>query len=67
MKEDIMGRIGMPELIVIAVVVILLFGAKKLPEIGAAVGRAIKEFRQAGKEIEKDVNDTVEEKKSDSV
>lgn len=61
-----MGRIGMPELIVIAVVVILLFGAKKLPEIGAAIGRAIKEFRQAGKEIENDVQDAVKEQKSDN-
>lgn len=61
-----MGRIGMPELILIALVVIILFGAKKLPEIGSAIGRAIKEFRKAGKDIENDVQDVVHEKKSDN-
>ena len=46
-----MGRIGVPELIFIGVIVILLFGVKKLPEIGSALGKAIREFRRAGNEI----------------
>ncbi len=45
-----MGRLGVPEMIIIALVVILLFGAKKLPEIANAMGKAIKEFRKAGRE-----------------
>lgn len=48
---------GMPELIVIGVVVLLIFGPGKLPQIGSALGGAIKSFRSAadgeGKEPEK--------------
>ena len=52
-----MFGIGMPELIVILVIVLLIFGAAKLPEIGKALGKAIKEFKKAGKE-EEDKRDT---------
>jgi len=45
-----MGRIGLQELIVIFFVILILFGAKKLPEIGSSLGRAIREFRKAAKE-----------------
>ncbi len=54
-----MGQIGMPELIVILLVVIILFGAKKLPEIGSALGKAIREFKKAGKDIQDDAKDAV--------
>ncbi len=57
-----MGRIGLPELIVIVVVIIILFGAKRLPEIGRALGKAIKEFKKASKEIEDDVKGAIEDK-----
>ncbi len=55
-----MGQIGMPELIVILLVVIILFGARKLPEIGSALGKAIREFKKASKDIQDDVKDAVE-------
>ena len=42
--------IGTTELIVVAVVLLLLFGGKKLPEFARGVGDAIKEFRKAAKE-----------------
>lgn len=42
-----MGRIGLPELILILVVFVMLFGAQKLPEIGSALGKAISEFKKA--------------------
>jgi sec-independent protein translocase protein TatA len=45
---------GGPELIVILVIVILLFGAKKLPELGSSVGRSIKNFKQGLGEGQKD-------------
>ncbi|OGX35510.1 MAG: preprotein translocase subunit TatA [Omnitrophica WOR_2 bacterium RIFCSPHIGHO2_02_FULL_52_10] len=57
-----MGRIGMPEIIIIGLVIILLFGAKKLPEIAAAIGKAIREFKKAGKEIQDEVKDAVDDK-----
>ena len=50
-----MGRIGVPELIFIGLVIILLFGAKKLPEIGRSLGKAIQEFKKAGKDIKDDI------------
>jgi len=55
-----MGQIGMPEIIIIFLIILLLFGAKKLPEIGNALGKAIKEFRKAGKEIQSDIKETSE-------
>jgi sec-independent protein translocase protein TatA len=46
-----MGRIGFPEMIIIGFVVFILFGAKNLPEIAKALGKAVREFRKAIKEI----------------
>ncbi len=55
-----MGRIGMPELIVIAIVVILLFGVKRLPEIGQALGKAIKEFKRASSRDDDKKNENID-------
>ncbi len=41
-----MGRVGAPELIIILVVVILLFGARKLPDLARSIGSSAKEFRK---------------------
>ena len=49
-----MGRIGMPELAVIFVIALLVFGPRRLPEMGKAVGDAIKGFKQALSEHDKD-------------
>ena len=59
-----MLRIGMGELIVIFLVVLILFGAKRLPEIGSALGKAIKEFRRAGREDQDDNEDSRKDKTS---
>jgi sec-independent protein translocase protein TatA len=40
-----MGRIGMPELIIILAIVIIIFGANKLPQLGRGIGSAIKNFK----------------------
>jgi sec-independent protein translocase protein TatA len=53
-----MGR--MPELILIAAVFILLFGAQKLPEVGAALGRAIREFKKNMRETEEEIKKPIE-------
>lgn len=45
-----MFGIGTQELLLILLVVVIIFGAKKLPEIGAGMGRAIRNFRQASSE-----------------
>jgi len=41
------GPLGTPELIIIMVVLLLLFGAKRLPEMGRSVGRGMREFKDA--------------------
>lgn len=41
-----MGRIGVMELLLILVVILLLFGAQRLPDIGAALGKAVREFKK---------------------
>ena len=46
-----MGNIGMGELVVIFLIILLLFGTKRLPEIGGALGKAIKEFKRAAKDL----------------
>ena len=45
-----MGRIGFPELIVILVIIILIFGANRLPDIGRGIGKGIRNFKDASKE-----------------
>jgi sec-independent protein translocase protein TatA len=42
-----MFGIGMPELIVILIIILIIFGAGKLPEIGSGIGKGIKNFRKA--------------------
>ena len=57
-----MGRLGFGEIIFVVVVIVLLFGAKRLPEIGNALGKAIREFKKASKDIEDSVNNAIEDK-----
>lgn len=45
-----MGRIGLPELVIILVIVILIFGANRLPDIGRGIGKGIRNFKDATKE-----------------
>ena len=53
-----MGRL--PEMILIVAVFILLFGAQKLPEVGAALGRAIREFKKNMRETEEEIKKPIE-------
>ena len=46
-----MPNLGPTELIIILVIVIIIFGAGKLPEIGGALGKGMKEFKTASKEV----------------
>lgn len=46
-----MGSIGMPELIIIFLVVLLLFGSKRLPELAKGLGKGMREFKKATREL----------------
>lgn len=50
-----MGPIGMPEMIMIFIVVLLLFGAKKLPELARGVGKSLGEFKKARDDFEREL------------
>jgi sec-independent protein translocase protein TatA len=56
-----MFGLGPTELIIIAVIVLLIFGAKRLPEIGKGMGGAIREFKKVKKEITSEVGDESKE------
>ena len=58
-----MFGIGMPELIIILVIILIIFGAGKLPEIGSAIGRGIKNFKKATNEPE-EIDVTPDSKKT---
>ena len=55
------GGIGMPEILLIVLVVLLLFGGKKIPELMKGLGKGVRSFKEGMNGLEKD--DTSEEKK----
>ena len=58
------GGIGMPELLIILVIILIIFGAGKLPEIGKGLGKGIRNFRKATSGMDEiDVSSKEDEKK----
>lgn len=58
-----MFGLGTPEIILIAIVILVLFGAKKIPELMQGLGKGIKEFKKASSDIEKDLTSTEDKEK----
>ena len=70
-----MGMPSMPELLIVLAIIVLLFGAKKIPDLAKGMGRGIKDFKKAIKEDDEDTKEIatketsetkVEEKKSEN-
>lgn len=58
-----MGSIGTPEILLVLVIALLLFGPTKLPELGKSLGRAIREFKKASAELQETIEREVEDVK----
>lgn len=55
------GSLGTPELVLIFIVILLLFGAKKLPELARGVGKSMGEFKKAREDFEREITRAEEE------
>jgi sec-independent protein translocase protein TatA len=45
-----MGSLGLPELVIVLIIIILIFGANRLPEIGRGIGKGIRNFKDANRD-----------------
>jgi sec-independent protein translocase protein TatA len=61
-----MFGLGTPEIILIAIVILVLFGAKKIPELMQGLGKGVKEFKKATNDIEKDIKSSTDDEKVSS-
>lgn len=59
-----MGPLGVPELIVIFVIALLVFGPKKLPELGKSMGKGLREFKKATEDLKSSFDDHLREAES---
>ncbi len=65
MIQPLFLGLGMPELIIILVVVLLLFGAKKIPELMRGAGKGVRAFKDGMKETTTDEEETTEKEKKE--
>jgi sec-independent protein translocase protein TatA len=59
-----MFGLGTQEIILICIVILVLFGAKKIPDLMSGLGKGMREFKKASRDIETEINSAGEEKKS---
>ncbi len=57
--------IGLPEILIVLVIIVIIFGVGKLPEIGGALGRGIREFKRSSSEVTDVIQDVKDPLKSD--
>ena len=60
-----LSNIGMPGFILILIVALIIFGPKKLPELGRAVGQTLREFKKSARELTDEVVEEIEDAKKE--
>ncbi len=60
-----MGFLGGQELLIILAIVIILFGAKKIPELASGLGKGIKEFKKASKDMKNEIEHVTDDKETE--
>lgn len=61
------GNLGATEIILIVLAILILFGAKKIPELAQGIGKGMKEFRKAVRDVEDDIKSTTDDEKKKEV
>jgi sec-independent protein translocase protein TatA len=54
-----MGPIGLPEMVVISIIALIIFGPRKLPELGKSLGKSIAEFKRASNELKNTLEEEI--------
>ncbi len=60
------GNLGTPEILIIGLIVLVLFGAKRIPEFMQGLGKGVREFRKAARDIQTEIEDPDAQKKIDN-
>ncbi len=64
-EMSMVGPFGGWEIVIILLIVLIIFGPTKLPQMGQAMGKAIKEFKKAGRELRSDVTESDEKEEKE--
>jgi sec-independent protein translocase protein TatA len=61
-----LGSVGMPELLLILIIALIVFGPKKLPEVGKSLGRGLAEFKRASEDFKQNIRKEVDALESEN-